>query len=94
VDTNNDSPLGVASVFLFWTAFFGVFFWMGCVARQHDERHIPPPAAPIQKPAPPPCYLDLGQKLPDVSLARLILRKVHLVRPDLIPYPLFIEVYA
>jgi hypothetical protein len=28
------------------------------------------------------------------SIAGLILRKLHLVRPDLIPYPLFIEVYA
>jgi hypothetical protein len=41
-----------------------------------------------------------SQPLPDelISLARfpneVKLRKLHLVRPDLIPYPLFFEVYA
>jgi hypothetical protein len=86
VDTNNDSPLGVASV------------WMRrCLlldgVSSNTTSHIPPPA-PDPEAGPAAVLSRSRAEAADVSLARLILRKVHLVRPDLIPYPLFIEVYA
>jgi hypothetical protein len=49
--------------------------------------------APVSRPASTAPALDRSAELtartPEVKL-----RKLHLVRPDLIPYPVFFEVYA
>jgi hypothetical protein len=44
-------------------------------------------SAPQPSPAPSPAAEDSLSMLPEVRL-----RKLHLVRPDLIPYPLYYEV--
>ena len=48
-------------------------------------------AAPV--PAPAPAALPAGET-PSAAKGETRLRKLHLVRPDLIPYPIAFEVYC
>jgi hypothetical protein len=56
----------------------------------------PLPHAPANDPTSPSTSLRAGPSLsPTASIAPEVrLRKLHLVRPDLIPYPLAYEVYC
>ena len=52
---------------------------------------LAPAAVPVQHPAEPSVPAEAGQA---VTKSETRLRKLHLVRPDLIPYPIAYEIYC
>ena len=51
-------------------------------------------AGPAARPAAAPAPLDAGEAEMAAVKNQTRLRKLHLVRPDLIPYPIAFEVYC
>lgn len=50
------------------------------------------PASPVQAPASQPASNDMHVRIDPLRPPEVRLRKLHLVRPDLIPYPIEYEV--
>ena len=53
-----------------------------------------PASSPVPQAAPVDAITSTGQVLDATARGETRLRKLHLVRPDLIPYPIAFEVYC